>query len=171
MKSNKLELIILGLIARKPNYAYQLEKLIEKENLREGIDIGFSTIYSALKSLEKEGYLETKIEHQESLPSRKIYSITYAGKEYLRDLMKNYLKIPKFKYSGFDLALLFSDFLTREERRESLNLYKTELDRRIKRIIDELTALDSDRDQKRMTLNRTLELLRAEKKWLKNLYI
>lgn len=171
MQSVKLRMTILGLIARQDNHAYQLEKIIEKENLREGMDIGFSTIYSTLKKLEKEGYLESYIENQESLPSRKIYSITYAGKEYLRNLLKQSIAQPKFNYLTFDVALFFSDLLPKHERKKALELYQTEIDRRIQDIIQDLTQAKPDQKRKKMILNRSLELLRAEKKWLKSLDI
>ncbi|MCF7885258.1 MAG: PadR family transcriptional regulator [Candidatus Marinimicrobia bacterium] len=171
MKSEKLKMTILGLIARESNHAYQLEKIIDQEDLRAGMEIGFSTIYSTLKKLESGGYLKSEISTQENLPSRKIYSITYAGKEYLRKVLKQSLFRPEFNYSKFDLALLFGDLIPKEEFLEALDVYKVEINRRIKEIIDELTATDSEQAYKKIILNRRLELLKAEKKWLKELYI
>lgn len=170
MKSDKLEITILGLIARKSNHAYKIEKIIEKQNLRDRMDIGFSTIYSTLKKLQSEGYLKSEVDHQENLPSRKIYSITYAGKEHLRGLLKQNITRPSINYSNFDIALLFSDSLPKQDRKEALEQYKVELDRKIKEIMQELTDINPAMINKKVLLNRFLELLKAEKKWVKNLY-
>ena len=50
---SNIEAAILGLLCERPQYGYEIEKIIEKRNMRNWTEIGFSSIYYILKKLEE----------------------------------------------------------------------------------------------------------------------
>jgi PadR family transcriptional regulator, regulatory protein PadR len=74
------ELILLSVVSRagEPLYGYQIAKLIEKENTEIPI-IKLGTLYPVLRSLEKTGFLESRVDPSVSGPPRRYYKITELG--------------------------------------------------------------------------------------------
>jgi len=171
MKSSKLKIIILGILDKQSCHAYKIEKIIEKEQLREGVNIGFSTIYSVLKKLEDQSLLESKKVEQDNSPPRKVYHLNQAGRNYLKNLLETNLSQTENKLSNFEIALHYSDSLSKKELQESLQKYKKDLNTRIKHIIKKLTQLSAEEKHKKDILNRSLRMLRAEQEWLKELLL
>ncbi|MNE74001.1 Transcriptional regulator PadR-like family protein [compost metagenome] len=57
--------------------------------------------YKALIELLNEGYVTNEVQHQENLPSKKIYTITAAGQQELRRWVLSYPERPEdFSYSA-----------------------------------------------------------------------
>jgi DNA-binding PadR family transcriptional regulator len=77
--SNELQVLLLALLAERPGHGYELIKALEQ---RSG---GFYSpspgmIYPALTYLEEIGYASVEADG-----AKKLYSITQAGREYLRE--------------------------------------------------------------------------------------
>jgi PadR family transcriptional regulator, regulatory protein PadR len=81
------ELILLGVVgqAEKPIYGYQIAKIIENENSEIPV-IKLGTLYPVLRSLEKNGFLESRIDPSITGPPRRYYRITQSGKDALEQL-------------------------------------------------------------------------------------
>ena len=47
------ELLLLGILAEKPQHGYHIEHLIEERGMRKWTEVGFSSIYYILARLEK----------------------------------------------------------------------------------------------------------------------
>jgi PadR family transcriptional regulator, regulatory protein PadR len=80
-------LILLRVVERagKPIYGYQIAKIIEKDN--EDIPvIKLGTLYPVLRSMEKDGLLESKIDPSVNGPPRRYYHITELGTRTLEQL-------------------------------------------------------------------------------------
>ena len=164
-----LELTILGIIREKPNHAYNVEKVIVERGIRDRLDIGFSTIYSTLKKMEKIGLLESHYKQQESLPGRRIYSITYKGNQQLNEEIIRALSQPQREQSLFETGISFGRFLSKQELREALSLYDSELSRMIQAKVKEITCFDNPDALDRALLSRPLTLWQAERKWIREL--
>lgn len=83
--SGIISLILLAITERskEPLYGYRIWKEMEtRENGK--ISLKQGTIYPVLRSLKKEGLLESEIRASESGPARKYYWITAKGKETLK---------------------------------------------------------------------------------------
>ncbi len=73
------ELILLGLVAERPQHGYELEEVIVARGMREWTEIGFSSIYYVLGKLRERGLvIETSAPSARGKP-RKVYSPTPAG--------------------------------------------------------------------------------------------
>jgi PadR family transcriptional regulator PadR len=80
-------LILLRVVgrAKEPIYGYQIAKMVEKDN--EDIPvIKLGTLYPVLRSLEKDGLLESRIDPSVTGPPRRYYSITELGTSTLEQL-------------------------------------------------------------------------------------
>ena len=164
-----LEMTILGIVSEESNHAYNIEKKIKGRKIRERLNIGFSTIYAALKKLERMAYLESSFAPQESLPGRRTYSITEKGKAVLTDELKKALSQPQREQSTFETGLEFGSFLSSETLKESLSLYESELSRLMQIKVREITDFHDLNPIKRALLLRPLTLWQAERKWIREL--
>jgi DNA-binding PadR family transcriptional regulator len=77
--SGELRLVILALVAEKPSYGYEIIKAIE-ERLSGGYAPSPGVVYPTLTLLEEEGF--ATVASTES--SKKLYTVTEAGAEYLK---------------------------------------------------------------------------------------
>ena len=166
-----LEMTIMGIISEEPTHAYNVEKVIEDRKLRDRMDIGFSTIYSSLKKMEKRGWVESSYEPQKKLPGKKIYSISYQGTEILREDIKKSLSLPQKQPSMFETSLSFAEILTRTELVEVLSIYEAELSRLIQSKVKEITQLKTTNPVVRALYDRPLKVWQSEKKWIKELLV
>ncbi|NHJ31794.1 MAG: PadR family transcriptional regulator, partial [Asgard group archaeon] len=127
-KLNPKELIILSLINEKPSHAYTLEEKIEQRGMRNWTDIGFSSIYRIITSLEKKGLVKSEIiQEKEDARIKKKYTITKKGKEQLRNSVQQALATPSRPKSDFDLGLANIWLLEKEEAIAALEQYQQSL--------------------------------------------
>lgn len=104
MLSN-VELILVNFVNINPSYAYEIEMLIERRNLRQWIKIGGTTVYQVLDRLCKKGYLEFKKEKVGNMPERKRYYITDDGKEELYKTAKDLIRKNENYYFDLNIGL------------------------------------------------------------------
>jgi len=86
LKSGTVSLVLLSILSRadRPMYGYQITKNIDSGE-GPGPDMGQGALYPVLRSLEKTGLLESRVEPSVSGPPRRYYSITETGRETLFD--------------------------------------------------------------------------------------
>lgn len=89
-KKGVLELCVLVLISKSDQYGYELVQNISKR-----IDVAEGTIYPLLRRLTKEGYFTTYLAESSEGPSRKYYSLTDKGRQYMDDLIKQWQMFSK----------------------------------------------------------------------------
>ena len=99
------EMAILSLVAEAPRHGYEIEQVIKQRGMRDWTEVGFSSIYYLLKKLEKEGFVESRLEEAPRGPARKVYSATTAGREALIENVLQALSVPQPCYSPFQLGL------------------------------------------------------------------
>lgn len=81
-KKGVLELCVLVLLNKQDRYGYELVQKISDR-----IEISEGTVYPLLRRLTKEEYFTTYLKESSEGPSRKYYSLTDKGREYLETLM------------------------------------------------------------------------------------
>ena len=117
------ETAILGLLAEKSRYGYEIEKVIEERGYRAWTDISFSSIYYILNRLEDKGLIESKMIDVEGKPSRGVYSITEDGVSVLHEKIKTLLSKPAKLISPLDLGIAHIPILQPEVVVECLKNY------------------------------------------------
>lgn len=86
-KKGVLELCVLALLDSQDRYGYELvQKISERIVISEG------SVYPLLRRLTKEEYFTTYLQESKEGPSRKYYSLTEKGRDYLEQLHKEWVQ-------------------------------------------------------------------------------
>lgn len=121
-----IQYAILGLLSWQPLSGYDLKKIIAESDLLYWSGNN-NQIYNSLVQLHQ-GELVTQVVHQqESLPAKKVYSITPAGRDTLRRWMLAEPELPGFR-SHFLIQLAFTGPLPDAEFDGLLARYEDEVD-------------------------------------------
>ena len=128
------ELAILTLVGERPRHGYEIEQVIEERGMREWTDVGFSSIYYLLNKLAREGLIESRLEQAGQGPARKVYQVTAAGQEALREALLAALSVPERYPSSLLLAVGNLPVVAPGEALGALEAYRARLAERLARI-------------------------------------
>lgn len=119
--------IVLGLLAEAPAHPYDLNKKLDERGYRNWTSIGFSSIYSILKGLEKEGLVEVREEIVESR-TRTIYHLTSIGRSSLIAEVTRILSHPARPIAEWDLGIAYMfRLLSYNEQIRCLQAYRQQI--------------------------------------------
>ena len=109
--------MLLGLISHEPLNAYEIVKTLDYMNIKYWFNIGTSTVYATIKTLEKKQYITGKVQKDGNMPDKTIYSITEQGTAVLLDSLRT--SFLKFDYDTniFSITAFLLDCLPQEERK------------------------------------------------------
>jgi DNA-binding PadR family transcriptional regulator len=127
---NLNETALLGLLADKPRYGYELDKIIKDKYIREWTDIAFSSIYAILKGLEEKGCVESNAEIAGNRV-RRHYAITRKGRKTLRASTIFLLSEPNKTSDSLLAGLANKELLAEEDVKEALSLRVAALKRQL----------------------------------------
>jgi DNA-binding PadR family transcriptional regulator len=165
---NEREAAILGLLCEKPLYGYTIEKTIEEREMRHWTDIGFSSLYSVLKSLESRDLIVSSCRQQENKPSRKVYTITREGEQQMRANVSSLVSQNQWIVSPFDLGIAHLRLLSASETIACMNERIKALDAAIEHV--NTHRIQHEKIKKPYLLlalsDSTLAHLSAEKSWV-----
>lgn len=116
---------ILGLLSIKPCSGYDLKKLIQDSFFMPWSGNN-NQIYRALVELHDSGFVSKIVQHQESTPSKKIYTITEEGLAELKQWVLSSPEAPEFK-KVFLIQLAWADQLNQQEFETMLSHYENEI--------------------------------------------
>lgn len=116
---------ILGFLSWTPMTGYDLKKRFEESNTFYWSGNN-NQIYKALVELHQEGLVTKEVQHQESLPSRKIYTVTESGRTELHQWLITPPELPQRRHP-FLVQLAWADLLTSAELDTVLAQYEEEV--------------------------------------------
>lgn len=116
---------ILGLLSWKPATGYELKKIFEDSSAMYWSGNN-NQIYRSLVQLLDDGFVTNEVKHQESSPSKKIYSITEEGLARLKEWVIEEPEVPELK-NTFLIQLAWADQLSDEELHEMLDRYESRI--------------------------------------------
>jgi DNA-binding PadR family transcriptional regulator len=116
----KNELVSLALIYNKPRHAYALGSIIKDMGLEHWAHISSASIYNTLNRLHTRGLVAVTTQKVGNMPSRKVYSITPAGRERLAKELRSAFRSCTLGDNPFQLAVNFSFALSDTEAIEAL---------------------------------------------------
>lgn len=108
-----LEHAILGFLNYRPYSGYDLKKIFDR-SVRHFWPADRSQIYRTLAQMSAAGWVEIEVVHQETRPDRKMYHITPAGQEALREWLVTPL-LPEPNRSAEMIQVFFAAQLSDEE--------------------------------------------------------
>ena len=120
---------ILGILSFKSVTGYDLKKIIQDSPFMYWSGNN-NQIYKSLVELHERGYVTIEICHQESSPSKKIYTITQEGLSELKRWVSSTPESPEFK-KRFLIQLAWSDQLNTDELNSLLSEYENEIQMQI----------------------------------------
>jgi DNA-binding PadR family transcriptional regulator len=106
--------ILLGSLFDKSLSGYDLKKLFSL-SFAFFSGLSYGSIYPALKKLEEEGLITMKLEIQESVPNRKVYTITEAGKQAFLNSLNSPFGLERYK-NALLMRMFFFEHLSKKER-------------------------------------------------------
>jgi DNA-binding PadR family transcriptional regulator len=120
-----IQYAILGFLSWKPSTGYDLKKLFEESTFMYWSGNN-NQIYKSLLALQEDGFVKNETIHQESAPSKKVYTITQKGLDTLKSWVTTSVEAPEFK-KPFLVQLAWSDLLSEEELAKLLSEYENEI--------------------------------------------
>ena len=121
---------ILGLLSWKPASGYDLKQIISDSEIFYWSGNN-NQIYKTLIELQQEGFVTHQVLHQESLPAKKIYSITEWGLAALHQSLLEPPEIPEL-HKNFLIQLSWAEILSDEEILTLLEKYADEIANRLR---------------------------------------
>jgi PadR family transcriptional regulator, regulatory protein AphA len=121
-----IQFALLGLLSWKPLSGYDLKKIIS-ESAAFYWSGNNNQIYRTLVQMHADGLVTQETHYQESLPPRKVYSITGKGREELRDWLLCAPELPEVR-NTFLTRLAWADLLADEELDGLLASYAEEVE-------------------------------------------
>ena len=163
------ELVILSLIAERPQHGYQIEQVIEEREMREWTELGFSSIYYILNKLEGQGHIDSKIEKSAGRgPARKVYTITRSGSQACQVGILQSLAQPARPESMFLLGLANLPSIPQEEALTALHTYATHLTERSNHLKKRAQlGADSFPSHVAAMFDFSVKMIQAELAWVK----
>ena len=119
MLSN-IELMLLQIISQEgPVSGYRINKIVTCVDYRSWADIGKTSIYKKLKSLEEKEFISSKIDRKKRGrgPLPIIYNITSSGTLLMKEEIMNILETTREHNKRFHLALSAIQLFSKEEIR------------------------------------------------------
>ena len=83
-----IDLVILGIVAEKPQSAYDIQKDIEYHHLSRWTKISIPSIYRKVLQLSEKGYLRSDIVKGDRFADKEVYTITDEGKDNFNSKMQ-----------------------------------------------------------------------------------
>jgi DNA-binding PadR family transcriptional regulator len=103
---NPLALAVLSYLTQRPMHPYELSRTLRDNGDARSIRFTHGSLYMVVQQLEKAGFIaaqETSREGQR--PERTVYALTDAGRQELRDWLRELVEEPVHEYPSFVAAL------------------------------------------------------------------
>ncbi|MDD3052115.1 MAG: PadR family transcriptional regulator [Candidatus Cloacimonetes bacterium] len=89
----KMHILVLGLLIEKSMYAYEFKKIIKEREFDRWANVQLRSVYSALKVLQKRGFVSGEDEIRDNKKITTIYTIKTEGKRYLKEMVEECLTL------------------------------------------------------------------------------
>jgi DNA-binding PadR family transcriptional regulator len=154
-----------------PMHPYQMANVLRRTGKDHDMKIKWGSLYTVVQNLEKNGFIEATTSHREGRrPERTLYALTDAGREELRDWLRELVATPEPEFPHFKAALSVLSVLTPDEaiellghRHRALNeqiaVAQADLDRELQQV-PRLFLVEAEYD---------LAMRRAEAEWVAQL--
>jgi|WetSurMetagenome_2_1015567.scaffolds.fasta_scaffold491123_1 PadR family transcriptional regulator, regulatory protein AphA len=136
MTLQTIQYALLGLLSWKPLSGYDLKKIISESDLFYWSGNN-NQIYNSLVPLHQDGLVSQQVEYQESLPAKKIYTITAKGEEALQAWVFSEPELPEL-HNHFLIQLAWADCLSGAELDALLARYEAEVEIQVRMRVEKI---------------------------------
>jgi len=117
---SRVSAMILGVLSERERHGYDLLREMGDRGMLRWASASKVGIYKALARLQEQGYLTSWTERDGNLPEKRVYAITAAGEEGLRDMVYSLCSSNEPIRQDIAIGLAFIDHLGQQEAREAL---------------------------------------------------
>ncbi|WP_285114430.1 PadR family transcriptional regulator [Leifsonia sp. fls2-241-R2A-40a] len=104
--ANPLALAVLACLWERPMYPYEMTTTMKERGKEDSIRLNFGSLYSVIKSLEKNGFIEVaQTEREGNRPERVVYAITAAGRREAEEWLRELVAVPVKEYPAIETGL------------------------------------------------------------------
>ncbi len=162
------EAALLGLLAERPMYPYQVEGEVKERDMRCWTELSMSSIYKLLKKCERAGLVKRTNTISPENRLRALYTISAKGRRALEEKIEALLSEPTHVRWPIDIGIYNLNLLPRQRVRAALGKYRAALEERVKGYRDLHKFLrDAGCSPHRFECaTRPLFLLKGEIKWV-----
>lgn len=122
------KLIVLGLLGTGLRYGFEMEDFARRTNMRQWAKIGMSSIYKALKDLERDGAISAQTEQSDKGPTRRSYQLTVGGRARMTELIDEALASEVSVYSERIVGLVFAPLMGPKKGKQAISASMAALD-------------------------------------------
>jgi DNA-binding PadR family transcriptional regulator len=142
--SNLLALTLLNMLTQRPMYPYEMASTLRGRGKDNAIKINWGSFYTVVQNLEKYGFIEAiEVAREGRQPERTTYQITDAGREEVKDWLRELLSVPEREHTSFEAALGESAALPPDELIDLLRQRLDALEKANGRLQAELATLET----------------------------
>jgi DNA-binding PadR family transcriptional regulator len=120
-----IQFAILGLLSWQSLSGYDIKKIIAESEVFYWSGNN-NQIYNSLIALHKQGLVTQEVIQQESLPAKKIYTLTKSGRQKLQEWLLSPPELPDL-HNHFLIQLIWADLLSTGELDDLLARYEEEI--------------------------------------------
>ncbi|MCT9930271.1 PadR family transcriptional regulator [Planotetraspora sp. A-T 1434] len=103
---NMLGLAVLATVYAKPMHPYEMASFLRERGKDRDMRIKWGSLYTVVGNLEKHGFLaRAETVRDGGHPERTVYRITDAGREELKDWLRELIAVPEREQPKFEAAL------------------------------------------------------------------
>jgi DNA-binding PadR family transcriptional regulator len=137
---NLLALAVLAYLTQRPMHPYELGRTLRDNGDARSIKFNHGSLYMVVQQLAKAGFItEQETSREGQRPERTVYALTDAGRNELRDWMRELVEEPQHEYPHFVAALSLIGSLPPSE---VLKLLRRRLDRLAEQRAEIRTVID-----------------------------
>lgn len=114
--------LCLAVLAGGDATGYEIKKILEEGPVGSFFHAAFGSIYPALATLDTDGLVTCSTQAQTNRPSKKVYTITDAGRDALRAEMETMPSFDKLRSEALTM-LYFAHLLDEDQRQAVFNRY------------------------------------------------
>jgi DNA-binding PadR family transcriptional regulator len=104
--SNLLALAVLSYLSQRPMHPYELGRTLRDHGDERSIKFNHGSLYMVVQQLARAGFITELETNRDGLrPERTVYALTDAGRNELRDWLRELLEVPQHEYPHFVAAL------------------------------------------------------------------
>jgi DNA-binding PadR family transcriptional regulator len=104
--NNLLALAVLSYLTEEPKHPYELGRLLREHGDDRSIKFNHGSLYMVVRQLAKAGFIvEQETTREGQRPERTVYALTDAGRNELRDWLRELVEEPQHEYPHFVAAL------------------------------------------------------------------
>src|SRR5918992_2941121 len=103
---NLLALAVLSYLTQRPMHPYELGRTLREHGDARSIKFNHGSLYMVVGQLAKAGFIaEQETVREGQRPERTVYALTDAGRNELRDWLRELVEEPQHEYPQFVAAL------------------------------------------------------------------